>query len=116
MIKLTVSEYATNKQLSTQYVYKLIKADKLEIFEQNGTKYILIDDNKQYKELSTNLQLENKSLKREIELQNKLIDSLQFQQSLFNRLLPNHDNKEVPKVDNELQKKRKKKKKKSKGK
>ena len=78
MIKLTIKEYATNNQVTTQHVYKLINSGKLEAYEQNSTKYILIDDNLQYKELATNLQQEVNSLKREIELQNKLIDSLQF--------------------------------------
>ena len=114
MIKLTVKEYATNNQLSTQRVYKLIELGKIEVFEQNGTKYILIDDNAHYKELATNLQQENNSLKREIELQNELIKSLQFNASLFSRLLPNTDNNGILTIENELQKKKQKKKKKSK--
>jgi hypothetical protein len=114
MIKLTVKEYATNNQLSTQRVYKLIELGKIEVFEQNGTKYILLDDNAQYKELATNLQQENNSLKREIELQNELIKSLQFNANLFSRLLPNTDNADIISIENKLQKKKKKKKKKSK--
>ena len=108
MIKLTIKQYATNNQVTTQHVYKLINSGKLEAYEQNGTKYILIDDNLQYKELANNLQLEVNSLKREIELQNKLIDSLQFQQSLFTRLLPKSVDTEVNQVVKKETKKKKK--------
>ena len=112
MIKLTVKEYAINNQISTQRVYKLIELGKIEVYEQNRTKYILVDDNAQYKELATNLQQENNSLKREIELQSELIKSLQFNASLFSRLLPNTDNNGIVTIENELRKKKQKKKKK----
>jgi len=114
MIKLTVKEYATNNQLSTQRVYKLIELGKIEVYEQNSTKYILVDDNAQYKELATKLQQENNSLRREIELQNELIKSLQFNASLFSRLLPNTVSTDVLPIENVLQEKKFKKKKKSK--
>jgi len=115
MIKLTIKEYATNHQVTTQHVYKLINSGKIEAYEQNNIKYILIDDMAQYKELASDLQLEVISLKRETELQNKLIDSLQFQQSLFTRLLPNNGDNGVSIVAiNDTEKKQKKKKKKKK--
>lgn len=110
MIKLTVKEYATNHQVSTQAVYKLINSGKLEVFEQNNTKYILIDDNEQYKELATKLQDENKHLKRELELANRLITNLEFTNNVMSRLLPNPDNSEAKEVDKKLKKKKKKKK------
>jgi predicted DNA-binding protein YlxM (UPF0122 family) len=118
MIKLTVNEYATNNQVSRQQVYKLINSGKLDVYEQNGTKYIIIDDTEQYKQMLTECQQTVKSLQREIELQKQLIDSLQFQQSLFTRLLPHTaetiKNMESVEVTDSLQKKDKKKKKKKK--
>lgn len=114
MIKLTIKQYATNNQVTTQHVYKLINSGKLEAYEQNGTKYILIDDNLQYKELATDLQQEIKILKKEIELQNKLIDSLQYQQSLFGKLLEKPKDMEVSQVAKKDTKKKKNKKKKNK--
>ena len=41
MIKLTVKEYATRLQLTTQYVYKQVATNKVKSVKENGTRYIL---------------------------------------------------------------------------
>ena len=56
MIKLTVKEYATRLQLTTQYVYKQVATNKVKSVKENGTRYILTSE----KDIASRLQTDYK--------------------------------------------------------
>ena len=43
-MKITIKQYAENKGISVQSVYAQIKRGSLKSIEENGTKYVIIDD------------------------------------------------------------------------
>jgi hypothetical protein len=75
-MKLTVSEYSTQFKTSVQSVYQRIKRGTLKSVEENGIKYVIIDDNTASNGVKSTLKPEVKS---EFKYLVKLIKRLQNQ-------------------------------------
>ena len=72
-MKLTVSEYATEFKTSVQSVYQRIKRGTLKSIEENGIKYVLVDDNEVKPTLNPDIESGCKDLLKLIKSQQKEI-------------------------------------------
>ena len=77
-MKLTIKEYARNKGITIQAVYKQIKQGKLKTIKENGKTFIIFSEEKKgdkYENL--NLLLENERLKAQLEAEREKIKLLE---------------------------------------
>ena len=63
-MKLTVKQYAENMSISVQSIYAQIKRGDLNWVEENGIKYVVVDDNSIKPKVENNLNLAFKIIKR----------------------------------------------------
>lgn len=75
MQKITVSEYATRFNISVQAVYKRIKVGSLKSVEENGIKFVVVEDTG-LKPILNNVESEFKELFKIIKKQQKEITRL----------------------------------------
>jgi predicted DNA-binding protein YlxM (UPF0122 family) len=66
-MKLTVSEYAKEFKTSVQSVYQRIKRGSLKSIEENGIKYVVVDDDTIKPILKPSIESEFKSLFKIVE-------------------------------------------------
>ena len=111
MSKLTVKEYATIHSVSVQSIYKRIKSGSLAVEEINNIKYIIINDEPDYKKELYELKLERDTLKQLLEAKQETIDVLKDKQLLLIDMFNKNQEKPIITEDIEVKKKKKKKKK-----
>ena len=62
-MNMTIKEFATSLQLSTQYVYKLVATNQVKSIKKNGRRYVVVDDSES---IATNLQPKAKEVAKEV--------------------------------------------------
>ena len=73
MKKLSVSEYASTFNVSVQSVYQKIKRGSLKSVEENGIKYVLLDNNEVKPDLNPKVESDCKDLLKLVKSQQKEI-------------------------------------------
>ena len=77
-MKLTIKEYAENKGITIQAVYKQIKQGKLKTIKENGKTFIIFSEEKKGdKHENLNLLLENERLKTQLEAEKEKVKLLE---------------------------------------
>ena len=77
-MKLTIKEYAENKGITIQAVYKQIKQGKLKAIKENGKTFIIFSkEKKEDKYENLNLLLENERLKTQLEAEKEKVKLLE---------------------------------------
>ena len=120
-MKLTIKHYAENEGISVQSVYAQIKRGSLKSVEENGTKYVLLEDETIKPKVENTLKEAFKIIKRlqkEIKAKDKEIKRLtkknekqnKFLIAKYENALPKPKNDDV--VDVKVKKSKKKKRKK----
>ena len=74
--KMSVSEYASTFKVSVQSVYQKIKRGSLKSVEENGVKYVLLDDSQIKPDLKPKVESDCKDLLKMIKSQQKEIKRL----------------------------------------
>ncbi|MEA1936764.1 MAG: hypothetical protein U9N04_01485 [Patescibacteria group bacterium] len=76
MKKISVSEYANSFNVSVQSVYQRIKRGSLKSVEENGIKYVLLDNDKVKSNLKPKVESDCKDLLKLVKSQHKEIKRL----------------------------------------
>ena len=122
MRKLSVSEYASMFNVSVQRVYQKIKRQSLKSVEENGVKYVLLDEKEFKTDLKPKVESDCKDLLKLIKSQQKEIKRLtkknekinDFLITKYETALPKpkpREEEEIIDIDTKPKKKKKKKKK-----
>jgi len=102
-MKLTVKEYSTRFKISVQAVYQKLNKGTLKSIEENGIKYVIVD-NKEFKKVEQPLeQVSLNYLFKQLEDKDRKIDKLEKKLDEKNKEIKKLNKKLIGSVQNEKQ-------------